>query len=116
MLLLVEIALSIFASRRGWKGYAAIPLSLALVAGFVFGVIAAMVELERDVVIAGCLALDGVVILALAAMCAVKGPYPTKQDHEATVTTNTDARWQKRLTDPRNPYAAPLDGYQIPTR
>ena len=37
MLLILEIALTVFAWKRGWKGWALLPIGIALFCGFLFG-------------------------------------------------------------------------------
>jgi len=47
MLIIVEIALTIWAWRRGWKAWALLPLGIALLIGFLIGFIMGAAVLEE---------------------------------------------------------------------
>jgi MFS family permease len=71
MLLILEIILTIFAWRRGWKWYALLPLGIAFAIGFLVGLsTGASGGLVGD--IGWVIVFDIAAVIALIVMCAVK--------------------------------------------
>ena len=71
LLLLVEIALTIEAWRRGWKGWALLPLGVGFGAGFLIGfIMGAAGVVSEDSLFGICLVLDVACIGVLIGMIA----------------------------------------------
>jgi len=71
MLLAIQIALTVAAWRKGWKGLALLPLGAALACGFVFGAAMGAGGLSEGAVFGIGLLIDLGVIAALGVMAAV---------------------------------------------
>ncbi len=67
MLLLIEIALTVAAWRRGWRACALVPISLAVIAGILIGVPYGP-DADFGEVFPLTVVVDGATIIALAAM------------------------------------------------
>jgi hypothetical protein len=78
MLLIVEIALTVFAWRNGWKWLALMPIGIALLLGlmigFTIGTNGGNAADARGI----ALVLDVLAIIALAVMCGIKGNKTSK--------------------------------------
>ena len=68
LLLIAEIALTIWAWNRGWKWLALIPVGAALALGFIIGLMIGAGSLDMDV--AGVIWVDILAVIALIFMVA----------------------------------------------
>jgi len=70
MLLVLEIILTIEAWRRGWKGWALLPLGVGFGVGFLIGLMMGAAGASEDSIFGICLVLDLVCIGVLIGMIA----------------------------------------------
>jgi hypothetical protein len=70
MLLIAEIGLTVWAWMRGWKGYALLPVGIALPVGFILGLIVGAGGGGTQSILVYGLALDVIVIAVLIFMVA----------------------------------------------
>lgn len=70
MLLILEIALTIAAWKRGWKGWAIVPLAVAVSLGYVIGMVIVAQGGSMEDIIPFTLVGDGVCIVSLIALAA----------------------------------------------
>jgi hypothetical protein len=69
MLLIVEIVLTVFAWRKGWKAWALLPLGIVMCIGFFVGIMIGAGSITNDVLLPLSLLFDGtatVVLIILA--------------------------------------------------
>jgi len=84
MLLAIEIALTIAAWRKGWKGLALLPVGAALVCGFMVGAAMGAGGLSEEEVFGIGLLIDLGVIAALGVMTAVGRRTATSTGQQST--------------------------------
>jgi len=70
MLFILEIVLTIVAWKRGWKGWALVPIAFAVVIGFVIGAVIRAQGGSLEDVIPLTLVIDGACIVSLIALTA----------------------------------------------
>ena len=70
MLMFLEICLTVIAWKRGWKGWALLPLAITLATGFVAGAIAYFVNGPEEPPLAIEILSDLALIIALVVMIA----------------------------------------------
>lgn len=68
-MLLIEIILTIFAWRNGWKSLALIPIGVALLLGFFIGLGAGSSGGDVSSAMGMAIVLDVIAIIVLAVMC-----------------------------------------------
>ena len=78
MILFIEIALTISAWRKGWRGWALLPGVMALVLGALLGLAMGTTATRGDLIVPS-LMIDGLAIFALIGM-VVKGPEKREED------------------------------------
>jgi hypothetical protein len=71
MIAVIEIMLTVAAWKRGWKGWALLPLGIGLLAAIWAGSVLASAGVSEEEIGGICFMLDGVAILALILMAAV---------------------------------------------
>lgn len=76
MLTVVEIILTIVAWKRGWKGWALLPLGLVMILAFVIGASVGVTGGDVEDVLGACLLLEVLATIALGVMIA-KAPQKT---------------------------------------
>jgi len=79
MLLIIEIVLTIFAWRKGWKWYSLIPVGIAAGAGFFIGLGIGYAGGSASV-FNGVIVFDILAIVALAIMCYVPPKFEQLED------------------------------------
>jgi len=79
MLLILEILLTIFAWRKGWKWFALLPLGIGVVISFLIGIIVGASGGSVDTAKGIGLVFDILVIIILVVM-NIKKPDETKSD------------------------------------
>lgn len=89
MLLALEIILTITAWRKGWRGWALLPLGLGVVLGLVIGSSAGVAGVRAEAVLGPCLIFDVLVIIALAVMAA-KAPRKVIVSNAAPAVTGKE--------------------------
>jgi len=87
MLLIIEIALTLLANKRGWGRLAFLPLACALMTGAILGSIAVGSGIETSTLTPISLIGDGLLILCLSVMIIVgkkqgEGVQVTKAVHQ----------------------------------
>ena len=70
MILILEIVLTVMAWRRGWKGWALVPMAVALFVGFLWGAVAAASGGSMQDIWGASLLVDLALIGTLIAMVA----------------------------------------------
>ncbi|MFC2069976.1 hypothetical protein ACFLTB_02225 [Chloroflexota bacterium] len=95
MILGLEIFLTILAWRRGWKGWALLPLVIAFGAAFLFGLIMGISGASEEEALVMSLGFDIACIAVLIGMTAKPrnkslkpGPEPTNETTASTVDAN----------------------------
>lgn len=68
MLLIIEVALTIAAWKKGWRGWALLPGGVTLLMGFLLGAMMGAAGVPPENMIGPAVLLDGVFILSLIAM------------------------------------------------
>ena len=81
MILIAEILLTIFAWRRGWKGYALLPLAIALLIGVIIGLSMGSTGSSIESIKAVALVFDILAIITLIIM-NVKAPISKQEPKE----------------------------------
>jgi hypothetical protein len=71
MIAVIEIMLTMAAWKRGWKGWALLPLGIGFIMAFWAGSMLGAAGFSEDETYGICLVLDGVAILVLIVMAAV---------------------------------------------
>jgi hypothetical protein len=91
MLLLIEIILTIFAWRKGWKWLALIPVGICLIMGFFIGI--GIAAAGGSVSNAGALVIVDIFAIIALIIMNVKGP--KVKEVENTTNTNTKENVEK---------------------
>ncbi len=86
LLLIIEILLTIAVWRKGWKGWALLPVSISLALGFVLGLCIGASGGRPEEWIGLGLLLDGISIMALIIMMT-RNPKKVKEDMPAELST-----------------------------
>ena len=81
MLLLIQIALTVVAWRRGWKAWALAPILITVGLGFLVGLICGATGTDLDSILGPCLVFDLGCVVVLVAMVVCRrgshrGPCP----------------------------------------
>ena len=82
MLLIIEILLTISVWKRGWKGWALLPMGIVLGVAFVMGLVVGTTGVSEQDFVGPCLILELLGIVALVIMAA-RVP---KRNHQVSST------------------------------
>ena len=90
MLMIIEIILTVSAWKKGWKGWALLPLGIGMPLAFVIGIVVNASGGTTGQVAISCLILDVIAIIALGIMTS-RAPEGTKESESARLTGDSAA-------------------------
>lgn len=86
MLLIVEILLTVAVWRKGWKGWALLPVGIECVLAFFIGMAVGAAGVKQEGFMGVALLLDVMTIVALVIM-RVRAPKRVQEDRRAELST-----------------------------
>lgn len=108
---MIELILTGFAWRRGWKGFALIPMAVAVVLGLIIGISTVLTDASFEMAYAICLIIDVICVVTLIVMIIKpRKSHRIKRDiDKASIsesrqrTARTTPRLQPQIRPVRNP-------------
>jgi hypothetical protein len=88
MIMLIEILLTIRAWRKGWKGYALLPIAIGMSVSFLIGAAVGASGGTIENILPLCVLIELMMIISLIVM-AVRGPSCVEKTQEAEVADLT---------------------------